>query len=49
MSQPEISRLEQRSDYLLSTLQRYVSALGGELKIRAVFPDQSILLKGINS
>jgi len=33
MTQGEVSRLERRDDYLLSTLRRYVEALGGELDI----------------
>ena len=35
-----ISRLERRNDMKLSTLENYVSALGGELKIVASFPDR---------
>lgn len=31
-AQPEISRRERRDDFHLSTLQQYVSALGGELE-----------------
>lgn len=34
MTQPGISRLEQQSDLLLSTLRRYVTALGGKLELR---------------
>lgn len=37
MNQSEISRLEQREDSKISTLRRYVEALGGELEVRAVF------------
>jgi len=39
MAQPNISQIEGRSDALLSTLELYVEALGGELKLQAVFPD----------
>ena len=35
--QAQISRLEQRADLLVSTLRRYVEALGGELAIIATF------------
>ncbi len=38
-SQSEVSKLEQRSDAYVSTLQSYVRALGGELDIVARFPD----------
>lgn len=37
MSQGDLSRLERRTDHLLSTLQRYVAALGGHLEIAAIF------------
>ena len=39
MDQSEISRLEQRSDMLLSTLKRFVEATGGELHIVVSYPD----------
>ena len=38
-SQSEVSKLEQRTDVYVSTLQSYVRALGGELDIVARFPD----------
>src|SRR5690349_13899008 len=38
MKQEAISRLERRSDLLLSTLVSYVKAMGGELNITAKFP-----------
>ena len=39
MGQGAVSRLEKQSDFLLSTLREYVGALGGQLELRAVFPD----------
>lgn len=42
--QPEVSRLERRSDYRLSTLQRFVAALGGELEVIATFGDRRVRL-----
>jgi predicted transcriptional regulator len=47
MTQPEISRAEHRDDHLLSTLRRYIQALGGELEVLARFGDKSVRLKGI--
>jgi hypothetical protein len=44
-AQSEISRLEGRSDYRLSTLQRYVTALGGELEVVASFGNRRIRLR----
>ncbi len=40
ISQDAISRLEQRSDLLLSTLRRTVEAMGGSLSLIASFPDR---------
>lgn len=39
VSQPNVSRIEQEDDLRLSTLARYVAALGGNLQLSAVFPD----------
>jgi transcriptional regulator with XRE-family HTH domain len=38
-SQGEISALERRTDHYVSTLRRYVTAMGGELEIVVRFPD----------
>jgi DNA-binding XRE family transcriptional regulator len=46
VSQPNISRIEQEDDVHLSTLARYVAALGGHLEVRAVFPEETITLLG---
>jgi transcriptional regulator with XRE-family HTH domain len=46
-AQSEISALERRDDYLLSTLKKYVEALGGELKVIAEFGDRSVRLRGV--
>ncbi len=40
IGQEGISRLEQRSDLLISTLRSYVEAMGGSLSIVAKFPDR---------
>lgn len=47
MSQSEISKAERREDHLLSTLRRYVKALGGELEVIARFGKKSVRLKGV--
>ncbi len=50
INQDNVSRLEARSDVLLSTLQAYVHSLGGELSLRAEFPDRPpVILTGITS
>lgn len=38
-SQGEVSRIERQADLYLSTLSRYVEALGGELELVARFDD----------
>lgn len=46
--QASIARLEHRTDLLLSTLRRYVEAMGGELDLVAKFPDRPPLhLRGL--
>jgi len=40
VGQDTISRLEKRSDMLLSTLRHYVECIGGQLALVATFPDQ---------
>ena len=44
MTQANVSRIEHEDDIYLSTLRRYVEALGGQLEVRAVFPDSTIKL-----
>lgn len=39
MTQPEVSKLEQRQDVRVSTLNAYVGALGGRLVVSARLPD----------
>ena len=40
ISQEGVSRLERRSDLLLSTLRRTIEAMGGSLSLTATFPDR---------
>jgi transcriptional regulator with XRE-family HTH domain len=48
VSQDSISRLEKRSDLLLSTLRKTVRAMGGDLSLIAEFPDRApVVLSGI--
>ena len=47
MAQSELSKTERREDHRLSTLRRYVRALGGELEVIANFGDKSIRLHGV--
>jgi predicted transcriptional regulator len=47
MTQPELSRLERASDVRLSTLRRYVKAMGGEIEVVAVVKGKRIALHGV--
>jgi transcriptional regulator with XRE-family HTH domain len=40
IGQEHVSRLEQKSDMLLSTLASYVRAMGGDLQLLVEFPDR---------
>jgi transcriptional regulator with XRE-family HTH domain len=49
IGQDSVSRLEQRSDLMLSTLRGYVAALGGRLELIAKFPDRpDVALSGLS-
>ena len=47
ISQGELSPTEHREDHLVSTLRRYVGAMGGELEIIARFGDKEVKLRGV--
>ncbi len=48
INQENVSRIEKRSDLLISTLSGYVEAMGGKLSLVAEFPDRPpIALTGI--
>jgi transcriptional regulator with XRE-family HTH domain len=42
MSQSEVSKVERRTDVYVSTLRRYIEAMGGELEIVARFPNGNV-------
>ncbi len=47
MTQSVLSKTERREDHRVSTLRRYVQALGGELEVIANFGDKRIRLRGV--
>jgi DNA-binding XRE family transcriptional regulator len=48
IGQDGVSKIEQRSDLLLSTLRKTVEAMGGHLSLIAEFPDREpVILAGI--
>lgn len=46
MGQDQVSRLEQRSDLLISTLRSYIEAMGGTLTLLAQFPHRAPIIVG---
>ena len=50
IKQENVSRIEKRSDLLISTLRGYVEAMGGTLRLVAEFPDRPpVALTGISA
>lgn len=50
IGQESISRLEKRSDLLISTLRGYVKAMGGDLRLIAEFPNRPpVMLSGLRT
>jgi len=43
IKQPSVSKIEKQTDMYLSTLRRYVEAIGGELELVVKFPDRPAL------
>jgi transcriptional regulator with XRE-family HTH domain len=44
VSQGAVSKVERRTDMYISTLRSYVRAIGGDLQIRAVFPEGEVVI-----
>ena len=44
VSQANVSQIEHQDNIYLRTLSSYVEALGGQLEVRAVFPDETVVL-----
>ncbi len=42
VKQAAISKMERRPDHLVSTLRRFIEAMGGELELKAHFPTGSV-------
>lgn len=47
MTQSEMSRLESRADHRVSSLRRYVQALGGEIEITAISEGRRVKLTDV--
>jgi len=48
IGQGSVSRIEKQSDFLLSTLKEYIGALGGQLELRAIFPDEDFVIESLS-
>jgi transcriptional regulator with XRE-family HTH domain len=49
IGQDGVSRLEKRSDLLISTLRSYIEAMGGRLELIAEFPERPpVVLSGFS-
>ena len=44
MNQGVVSKMEHQDDIYVSTLRRFVAALGGQLKLVASFPDKDVVI-----
>ncbi len=47
MTQAQLSRIERRDDHLVSTIRRYVEALGGTVEVVAVLGNKRVALTGV--
>ena len=45
--QGSVSKLERRTDLYISTLRRYIEAMGGNLELRANFPEGSVSISSL--
>ena len=45
VNQGSVSKMEKRTDMYISTLRSFIQAMGGELQIRAVFPEGEVAIE----
>ena len=48
LNQGVVSKMEHQSDIYVSTLRKFVTAMGGELKLVASFPDREVVINQFN-
>jgi transcriptional regulator with XRE-family HTH domain len=48
VEQPAVAKLEKRTDMHVSTLRRFIEAMGGELEITARFPGRNVRIKNFS-
>ena len=44
VQQPAVAKLEKKTDMYISTLRRFIEAMGGQLEIKAHFPDGDVTI-----
>lgn len=44
ISQPAVTQMEKQTDMLIGTLRTYVEAMGGQLELRARFPQGDVVI-----
>jgi predicted transcriptional regulator len=49
VTQAAVSRLEHRPDLFVSTLRRFIEAMGGQLEVRAHFPTGTVTLADLGA
>ncbi len=47
IGQGSVAKIEKRTDVCVSTLRRFIEAMGGELEIVARFPDHSVKIRNL--
>ncbi len=45
VNQGSVSKMEKRTDMYVSTLRSYIKAMGGDLQIKAVFPEGEVQIE----
>jgi DNA-binding XRE family transcriptional regulator len=45
VTQASVSKMEKRTDMYVSTLRSFIQAMGGELEIKAIFPEGSVRIE----
>lgn len=45
VNQGSVSKMEKRTDMYVSTLRSFIEAMGGQLQIRAIFPEGEVVIE----
>jgi hypothetical protein len=45
---PAVAKIEKRTDMYVSTLRRFIEAMGGDLEITTRFPDHNVRIKNFS-